>query len=85
MDNLTLKSLDAVFKQVSGDVKKCRSGYQALVQLAAFDGDGEAMGLVARELEATAEQLIKDARVFAKAVADLAAAERVDTTSNTNA
>ena len=71
MDNLILKSLDAAFKQVSSGVKKCRSGHQALVQLAAFNGTGDAMALTIAELEAASEQLIKDARAFAKQVQDL--------------
>jgi len=81
MDNLILKSLDAAFKQVSSGVKKCRSGHQALVQLASFNGTGEAMALTIAELEAAADQLTKDARAFAKAVAELAVTERVSTTS----
>jgi hypothetical protein len=79
-----LKSLEDAFNVLNADVKKCRAGHQALVQLAAFNGTGDAMALTIAELEAAAERLVKDARAFAKAVADLAAAERADTTSNTN-
>ena len=55
MDN-NLKDLEAAFKQVSADVKKCRAGQQALVQLASFNGAGDAMALTIHELEAAAEQ-----------------------------
>jgi hypothetical protein len=71
MDKDTLKSLDAHFKQLGSDVKKCRAGLGALQSLAAFNGTSQATVLTIAELLHATDELAKDARIFAKAVGDL--------------
>jgi hypothetical protein len=72
MQNNILKDLSLSLRRISADLKRCKAGDQAVHGLASLNGTSEAMVITVRELLAAAEALVKDTRLYAKGVSDLA-------------
>jgi hypothetical protein len=73
VDTSVLKELTLSLRRISADLRHCRAGDMALHGLVSLNGTSEALTITVRELQAAAEALAKNARLYAKGVSDLVA------------